>query len=103
MGFFVHPHSVGADCAPADYGPVSKQRGQYIDLVETGEVARVVRSFHVNGRHDPQGRGVGSLRSNSFSLFPVGFWKPPALMKSINRLLEERIRWGVFSGGRAER
>jgi hypothetical protein len=54
---------------PADYGPASEQRGLDIDLVETGEVTRVVKSFHVNGWHDPEIRGVGSLRSNSFSWF----------------------------------
>jgi hypothetical protein len=52
---------------PADYGPASEQRGLDIDLVETGEVSRVVKSFHVNGWHDLESRGVGSLRSNSFS------------------------------------
>jgi hypothetical protein len=58
---------------PADYGPVSEQRGLDINLVETGEVARVVRSFHVNGQHDSKRRRSGFLGSKLFSLLPTVF------------------------------
>jgi len=67
--------AMGTDASPpADYGPVSEQCGMNIDLVKTGEVAGVVRSFHVNGQHDSKRRCISFLKSKVFSSLPTDFY-----------------------------
>ena len=66
--------AVSADASPpADYGPLSEQRRLDIDLVKPGEVARVVRSLHVNGQHDSKRRRRGFSGSMLFFLLPTVF------------------------------
>lgn len=70
--------AVSADAPPsADDGPLSEQRRLDIDLVKPGEIAHVIRSFHVNGQHDSKRRRSGFLGSKLFSLLPTVFNKSP--------------------------